>query len=1532
MDSKLSRWCDGVIEAGWLAAIILTPLFFNIHSDRVFEPDKLALLRSIALLMLALWVVKLVDQRAWEGIGNRLKWRTTGSVWQMPFILPVVILIAVYLISTIFSVTPSISWAGSYQRLQGTYTTLSYIVIFLVTISTMRTSAQARRLVTAVIITSIPISFYGLLQHFDLDPLPWAGDTTRRVAGHMGNAIFVAAYLIMAVPLTLSRIIVSFNNILNDEELSAADVVRSSIYIFTLAIQLITIYWSGSRGPWLGIFVGIFAFILIILVALRNASDEETSFRPVDGGKAFLLVASGGVALFVFSLILQPVLGARLNLSSSMISFIAFVLAVGFVVLAIFTMIAAQQGWRWLWLSWIILSVVLALWLVAFNLPTETTENFEDVPVAGAMFQTLEEWKSLSTIGRLGTVLEADSGTGRVRTLIWEGVLDLIAFHEPLAFPDGSQDTFNVLRPFIGYGPEAMYVAYNRYYPPELANIEARNASPDRSHNETFDALVITGWSGFLAWQFLYISVFYYGFKWLGVLNSKRDGYLLVGFWLGFGAIVAGLFASFLGAVYLGVAFPFGSILGLIIYLIYFALFGKSPVDEASKRPFATNRMLMIALVAAILAHYVEIHFGIAIASSRTHFFLYIAIMFVIGHLLPQLQPDAQIVPAGEDVEEVKTAVKKGKKGRGRKGSSRNSSRRRVPQGLFNGPLMLSMFVLTLIVGIIGFEYTTYTVIPGREYTGPIDLPVGEVINQSFFMDAGNGFVDSPFIFVLLVLTWALGAMIIVSEMVKDGELEIEPTLTLPDQRRLMLTAVLAIMGLVGLGARIVLQPPVDSGSAFLLGRSLLAAYGAGALITAVLVYINSPSSQFIAGVLAVVGLAVAFPVLMAGGWWQALILLALNSWIFYIVRDGEWGKVLAKTAVLAVGSFGIGILYTYLHAWVFRNSLFFQPTGNIETLSEYRILEASQSAFFLTLFYLFAFGALLMFGSLSAIPKISAIRRSGETSGKIALAGLILLTLWFIPKTNLQVIQADMIFKRGRFFDNQASSNGDSDLWLSAIAIYNESIRLSPREDYYYLFLGRALLESSGVAEDPDQQVALLEQAREQLLDAQKINPLNTDHTANLARLNTRWIGFSDPNVERETLIDNAESYYIDALALSPQNSIIRNEYARLVYDLKSDCDQSIDIFEESIEIDPYYSDTYFWLVDTYVRCASALPVPTEPESLEDEAAQGAYEEAQEAYEDEQRAIFDQALQILEAGLAIDENNARAWLRASQLYTELGKPQEAIDALDMVRLLDPMQQVLANWNYDYSRAQLYVEVGDEETAVALAKNALQIAPAEFGPQMQQFIFQLSGEQVPLPEVDIPIEEEVDPAGLLSGERPLATIPPEQRNGIFPAYPEMAIDLTTAYQAIISTEKGDIKVQLFAEQAPLTVNNFVYLANQGFYDNTTFHRVISGFMAQGGDPTSTGAGGPGYQFADETNNGLIFDRPGLLAMANAGANTNGSQFFITYDIPEWLNGNHTIFGELLEGQEVLNSLTVREPGSDLPADVILKIEIIEDAP
>ncbi len=144
--------------------------------------------------------------------------------------------------------------------------------------------------------------------------------------------------------------------------------------------------------------------------------------------------------------------------------------------------------------------------------------------------------------------------------------------------------------------------------------------------------------------------------------------------------------------------------------------------------------------------------------------------------------------------------------------------------------------------------------------------------------------------------------------------------------------------------------------------------------------------------------------------------------------------------------------------------------------------------------------------------------------------------------------------------------------------------------------------------------------------------------------------------------------------------------------------------------------------------------------------------------------------------------------------------------------------------------------------------------------------------------------------------------------------PEMKLDPKKKYAATLQTEKGDIRVELFADKTPRTVNNFVFLAREGFYDGTTFHRVIANFMAQGGDPTGTGTGGPGYRFPDEFHPSLKHDKPGVLSMANAGPSTNGSQFFITHVPTPWLDGKHSVFGQVVAGLDVLLAIPPSDRG------------------
>ncbi|MCZ7667758.1 MAG: hypothetical protein M5U34_11360 [Chloroflexi bacterium] len=262
--------------------------------------------------------------------------------------------------------------------------------------------------------------------------------------------------------------------------MSSADVLRASIYIFALAIQLITIYWSGSRGPWLGLFVGLFAFVLIMLVAVRNAVDETRRFQAKDALKAVgLIVVGAAVTYLLVSLLINTVTAAgRLaSLAGPMGSFAAFVAALAVPVLIIFVMAAAQRGWRWLWLSWIVVAFIVGGWIVAFNLPPEVIDPYVDAPLVGEVATTLEEWRQLaqyrpfwSDFGgrrrhRPGAYFDLGGGAGTVFAPRAVGI------------SRGRHGYLELLRPLIGYGPESMYVAYNRFYPPELATLEARNAS-----------------------------------------------------------------------------------------------------------------------------------------------------------------------------------------------------------------------------------------------------------------------------------------------------------------------------------------------------------------------------------------------------------------------------------------------------------------------------------------------------------------------------------------------------------------------------------------------------------------------------------------------------------------------------------------------------------------------------------------------------------------------------------------------------------------------------------------------------------------------------------------------------------------------------------------------------------------------------------------------------------------------------------------------------------------------------------------------
>jgi tetratricopeptide (TPR) repeat protein len=1255
MQTRLTAWCNGILEAGWLIALLLIPLFFNIHSERVFEPDKIALLRSITLLMLVVWIVRWIDQRGWEQWHPRhpaAPWHP--AAWKRhPLLVTVVLLVALYLFTTLFSLAPRISLLGSWQRLQGTYTTLSYIAIFGMVITTLRTRAQWERIVTVLIITSIPVSFYAMLQKFQLDPLPWGGNTSVRVAGHLGNAIFIAAWLIMVMPLTAVRIVESFRAILRDQALPWSEPLRASAYLFLLLIQFLAIYWTQSRGPLLGLGVGLFAFGLILLVALRNRAGQGGSER----GSAL-----AGPLLFAGLLVLALGAGTVIVSAENPRPFLSFALFGGVAVglaAALFVLAASGRGWRWLWAAWLTLLFTLGAILLLYNVAARYPAQIAGVPVIGRFSPLFATWQELPTVGRLGAMLNAEAGTSRVRLLIWQGSLELIAPHEPLATPLGQSDRFNLLRPLIGYGPETMYIAYNRFYPPELATVEARNASPDRAHNETFDALVITGIVGFLVWQALYLALFHVGFRYLGIIRTRRDSWRLVLFWVAGAAVGTVILVAYGGLELVGIAVPFGSMAGLVGCLVYDAVFGRNR-NRDNPPP---HTLLMIGLLAAIIAHYIEIHFGIAIVSTRLTFFVMAALVWLL----------ARRAQSGAEDEEIAY-------------SQREIGRNRL--------LMAGGILLVLMLGTAGYTFTNFAPMPGEtealQAGGALPTPL-ETLNRSFLRNARQDFAPSPWLYAMLVMSHVLAAFLWLVESVPPAAQDRAPRTPSRKAGRSVArpaAAWLPALVLGGAGA-IGLVPRFTDGSPLAVAAGalwfLIAAGSAGAWQ----MYSHRPNVVRLPAGAATLGLLCGLPLVTTGS--ATLIGVALVAagalvlWLLWQERGQRAALQPALSlALLGSGAWVAGLFWMILHADRTRQALIVMAGA---AGAPPWMIEADRAVGLIAGYWIFWIVALIALGTVWGWSGGAAPARKGAgRPALVALALLGLLALLLVQRTNLRIVQADMVFKRGRPYDQAAgqllsqlaSLPPESDQaravraaaigrFDAAATLYERAIGMDPAEDYYYLWLGRLSLER--VRPAPEQAGELLRSAENTLLTAQRLNPYNTDHTANLARLNARWAALADGGEQEQRAALSAD-YYVAALALSPNNAVVRNEYARLLYDY-GDCDRAVETIRQSAVIDPFYEQTYFLSAEILDQCARR----TSPPNL---------------------ALYDEALQRLD----------RAFDHVPPRRLERMIPDIAVTR--------------------YRLALRLADLGESARAAAAARAALPDASPDLAPQIEQFLTTLT--------------------------------------------------------------------------------------------------------------------------------------------------------------------------------------------------------------
>jgi tetratricopeptide (TPR) repeat protein/O-antigen ligase len=586
MATKLSVLCDRIIEAGWLVALIVTPLFFNVYSSRVFEPDKLIALHCIALVMTLAWIIKGIDawlvsvrppaQHVVEAPGaseGGRHWYDRLATNPLPALA--LCFLAVYAGATVTSIVPRLSFWGAYDRLQGLYITSAYLVVFFAIVTLLRTHEQVERLCTTALIVSLPVSLYGIIQHFGTDPVPWSGDVTQRVASTMGNPIFVAAFLIMVVPLTLYRHLQAGQHIVEHESRGTQTVLIVGSLAY-LGLQVIA--W------WIGPTTGTLAAVTTMGIWTVEAVLLGKPVLPFIRIGSYSMLLSTQLACILLSQSRGPWLGLGAGL--------------GFFAL-LWTMVYGK--WRWATVI-TVGSVAVILILVLLNLPASPLAFVRQLPY----------------LGRLGRVFDA---TGQVRLLIWQGAIQLI--------------TADPWRAIIGYGPETMYVAYPPYYPPELGQVEQRTALPDRAHNETIDVLVSTGLLGFVVYVVFFTTLFVQGLRTLGLIHSPPQRYFFLGLW-SLGGIGAVLLARLLEHSWrlFGVTLPLGMLAGMFVYL---GVYGVRRLCRGEALHLSavesSQRLLGSTFLAALVAYLVEIQFGIAIAATRTYFWAYVALVVVAGQL-----------------------------------------------------------------------------------------------------------------------------------------------------------------------------------------------------------------------------------------------------------------------------------------------------------------------------------------------------------------------------------------------------------------------------------------------------------------------------------------------------------------------------------------------------------------------------------------------------------------------------------------------------------------------------------------------------------------------------------------------------------------------------------------------------------------------------------------------------------------------------------------------------------------------------------
>ncbi|HNB50778.1 MAG TPA: tetratricopeptide repeat protein, partial [Anaerolineales bacterium] len=628
------------------------------------------------------------------------------------------------------------------------------------------------------------------------------------------------------------------------------------------------------------------------------------------------------------------------------------------------------------------------------------------------------------------------------------------------------------------------------------------------------------------------------------------------------------------GVAFFGVGFPYGMLTGLGLYVALISLFSRyTPPQTEGEKMRALTLMMFLS---AIIAHFGEIHLGIAIAATRTHFWAYTAVMIAVGYIMTRKgvygnisAEESKVVVEPEVLEaEGKLSAKKQKRTPPRRVAARPASAEWSRLAIVGG------IITSFILSTLGYDYIT---------NSKRVINAGEIIWTSFTTLPNQDFRGSVGILALLITLWLAAAVLFTAEN-KSATSE-----------------------------------------------TWLSAFG--------------------------------LTLLVSGG----------LSAIFWFTHAGELANVVRTAATIQ------------------------QQNGNTVTW-ESIIAQADLLERLLTVYYLSLTALILALAAFvpSEFPRVPF--RGYASVG--AVLGALIIGAGLISYSNLRIIHADIAYKLADPF----ARGEDPAQWEYAIQLYQRANAYAPSEDYYYLFLGRAYLERVRLvqAQNPTEAEQMMEQAKDDLLLAQKINPLNTDHTANLARLHRFWAQISSDPDRRNELAQSASDYYERAVVLSPQNVVIWNEWAVLNINFLQNPSRGEELLQHSLSIDPEYFGTYGTLAQYYAQTAR--------KETETAPKQAAYQKAVQSYNEA----------VSHVKKAKDSASKYGYLvELADLHTTFGDYKDAITAYEQALPLIGDKQA---WRVQEALAKLYLQIGQKDKALELANTALLGAPDNQKSRIQELI------------------------------------------------------------------------------------------------------------------------------------------------------------------------------------------------------------------